>query len=569
MRIPSLRALWPASRRLAAGRALALAACAPIALLAVAPAALARFDPAKVYREAPPVAAKFPDPPGAIATPAFAAGKQDFTGQDELLAFIDALAKKSADLRVRTIARTPEGRALPLLVLARPALEPGAVPAGNGKPTVLVIGQLHGDEPAGGEAGLALAAQLAGGELARLLDRMNVLIVPRANPDGAFHFTRGAPHTADLNRDHLLLSTPEGAALARVFVEYEPDVVIDCHEFSVAQRWVEKFGGVQSQDAMIQYATVPNLPQALTHAAETLYRQPMLKALGDAGFSTTWYYTTTYDLKDMRVSMGGVTPDTGRNVAGLRNAVSFLIESRGVQIGRAHYKRRVATHLTALKSVLEVTARNADAIVALKRGVQRETAALAGRGDVVVVGVASAARQKLEFLDPVTGESKQVEVDWRSALEIEPRLKRPRPFAYVLPASQARAAAQLRRLGINVLRIGADATAEAQRYVVTGAQEAKKDDVRRKDDDNVLDVVRLTTTVEPHRLRVRAGDFYVPLDQPLANLAVAALEPEPQASLASNRVLGLQQGSGGEAAVLQLYRLPAALNAPMTAWDGK
>ena len=52
--------------------------------------------------------------------------------------------------------------------------------------------------------------------------------------------------------------------------------------------------------------------------------------------------------------MGGVVPDTGRNIAGLRNAVSFLIETRGVGIGRAHYKRRVLTHLIAMNSVLRL-----------------------------------------------------------------------------------------------------------------------------------------------------------------------------------------------------------------------
>ena len=125
---------------------------------------------------------------------------------------------------------------------------------------------------------------------------------------------------------------------------------------------------------------------------------------------------------------------------------------------------------------------------------------------------------------------------------------------------------QLRRLGISVLRVDADAAVDAQRYVVTVAGEARKDDVRRKDDDAVGNIVRLTTTLEPHKLRIRAGDFYVPLDQPLANLAIAALEPEPQSSFASNRLLAVE---GSKPAVLQLYRLPAQLNAPTVAWDGK
>ena len=70
----------------------------------------------------------------------------------------------------------------------------------------------------------------------------------------------------------------------------------------------------------------------------------------------SWYYTTTYDMQDRRVSMGGVVPDTGRNIAGLRNAISFLIETRGVGIGRAHFTRRVYTHVVAMRTDSELLA---------------------------------------------------------------------------------------------------------------------------------------------------------------------------------------------------------------------
>ena len=109
----------------------------------------------------------------------------------------------------------------------------------------------------------------------------------------------------------MLESTPEGRALGRVFVDYEPDVVLDCHEFGVKVRWLEKFGGLQRHDAMIQYATVANLPPALAAEAETTFRQPLLRALAAAGLTQTWYYTSSYDPKDRVVSMGGVVPDTG------------------------------------------------------------------------------------------------------------------------------------------------------------------------------------------------------------------------------------------------------------------
>ena len=144
------------------------------------------------------------------------------------------LARRSGDLRVRVVGRSQEHRAIPMLVFARPAAASGARSSSkNGKPTVLVVGQQHGNEPAGGEAALALAWQLATTPRAAVLDRVNVLIVPRANPDGAYHFVRGLADGADVNRDHLLEHTPEGRALGRVFVEFQPDVVLDCHEFGV------------------------------------------------------------------------------------------------------------------------------------------------------------------------------------------------------------------------------------------------------------------------------------------------------------------------------------------------
>jgi hypothetical protein len=52
--------------------------CALVALIALEPQALARFDPVKVYREAPAIAAKFPDPVIEIVTPCVRAGQAGF-----------------------------------------------------------------------------------------------------------------------------------------------------------------------------------------------------------------------------------------------------------------------------------------------------------------------------------------------------------------------------------------------------------------------------------------------------------------------------------------------------------
>ena len=262
-------------------------------------------------------------------------------------------------------------------------------------------------------------------------------------------------------------------------------------------------------------------------------------------------------------------PDTGRNIAGLRNAISFLIETRGVGIGKAHFKRRVQTHLIAMRSVLSSAARERDALLTLGRRVRQEVAAAAGKGELVVTGVAAPGRHVLRMIDPETGADKDVDVEWRSALEIQARLVRPRPFGYLLPASEATAASRLRDLGVSVLRLNEDADRDVERYRIVAASEAKKDDVRRNDEEGSVDIReardrnRECETVSFHR-----GDFYVPLDQPLANVVIAALEPEPQSSYASNHLLAISKPEGASA-FLPLYRLAAPLHAAATVWDGK
>src|SRR6185503_3450579 len=187
-------------------------------------------------------------------------------------------------------------------------------------------GQVHGNEPASGEAMLAVAKALASGELRPLLERISVVIVPRANPDGAHYFWRATASCIDENRDHIKDVLPETMALRRLTNEIQPEIFVDAHEFSVATRWVEKFNGVQSYDFTMAYATHPNVPAPLTAAAENVFSRAIARDVERAGYAHFWYYTTSYEVEDKRVAGGGTAPDIGRNYAGLQNALSFLVE---------------------------------------------------------------------------------------------------------------------------------------------------------------------------------------------------------------------------------------------------
>ena len=154
-----------------------------LALLSSA-SALAQFEPAKVWVEPPAIAARFPDPPVSYATPGFRPGRTDFPSHAEMLAFVDELARQSSSVRIERIGTSQQGREMPLVVLA----EQGRVDPT--RPTVMVIGQQHGNEPAGGEAVLALAQQFAAEPGSALLKKVNLVLVPRGNPDGAERLTR-------------------------------------------------------------------------------------------------------------------------------------------------------------------------------------------------------------------------------------------------------------------------------------------------------------------------------------------------------------------------------------------
>jgi protein MpaA len=103
---------------------------------------------------------------------------------------------------------------------------------------VLVVGDIHGDEPAGMRIARRLIAAAAPA-------RTELLVVPTINPDGVAAGTRGNAHGVDLNRNfpyrwHPLgggeysgagpLSEPESRAAQALILRERPDLTIWFHQ---------------------------------------------------------------------------------------------------------------------------------------------------------------------------------------------------------------------------------------------------------------------------------------------------------------------------------------------------
>jgi hypothetical protein len=320
-------------------------------------------------------------------------------------------------------------------------------------------------------------------------------------------------------------------------------VVVDAHEYTVVGRYLEKFGTVQKFDALLQYATTANLPEFLTKAAEEWYRRPLVAALKAQGLSTEWYYTTSTDPLDKKVSMGGTQPDTGRNVNGLKNAVSLLIETRGVGSGRLHIQRRVHTHVTAITSVLASTAQRVSELNQLRPYIDKEVSAQACKDEAIVEAAPTAAQYELIMLNPVSGADKAVTVEWDSALALRKIKARARPCGYWLSAASSTAVERLRLHGVQVLRVTEPGSLLADSYQETSRAAGERQDVRGTIAAG-SPIIKAQVSLTRGVVDVPPGSYYVPLNQPLGNLAFAALEPDTQSSYFANQILeGLQSAA--------------------------
>jgi hypothetical protein len=472
------------------------------------------------------VAARFPEPVTAYDTPGLQPGRGSFTGNEELRQALHELAARPQGPRLLAAGRSAGGVAIEALHYSR----------GPGRPVVLLVGQQHGDEPAGAEALLVVAGLLATPAWAVLLDRIDVVVVPRANPDGAALGLRWGRHGVDINRDHLRLRSPEARAVALLARAYRPLVVADLHEYPVPGRYLERFNAWPRHDLLLQFAAAANLPAELSAAAELGFRQPMLRALAREGLSADWFHAPVETPGERRLAMGGPQPDTLRNVQGLGHAISFLLESRGLGLGRTHLQRRVHGHVVAVKSLLQRAAEQAAALQALRLQLDAQVAGRACRGDMVVLAVPTPTRRDMLMLDPVTGADKWVPVLWDNALELEPVIQRARPCGYWLAAEAAAAVHLLQELGVSVQRLDQALLLQAESWRETARASVVRPDARGGVDDGLgVRLVRVVTEVVP--LPVPAGSWWVPLDQPLANRVVAALEPDTPGSWFAQRVL--------------------------------
>ncbi|MGP4079179.1 M14 family metallopeptidase [Pseudalkalibacillus sp. R45] len=474
----------------------------------------------KEYSQPDQVLELYPDPDVDFDTPAFEKDGKQFTTQEEMLAFIHNLDEESEVLDVRTIGQTIEGRDIPALFYFKGDQQD------HKKPTIWLQGQIHGNEPAAGEGVLMMAKKLTEEFGDRVLDKVNIIVVPRVNPDGSYAFERRMANGLDGNRDHIKFDLPEVKAVHDLYNQYQPEVAIDAHEYSIGNGVFDDLGEkgyLKYHDLLILSGKNLNIPEKIRTISDDLFVENAQEQLSEAGFSNRSYYTTGRDGEEVVIREGGTDPRIGRNALGLTPSLSFLVETRGIGIGRENFKRRVAAQVETHTDLIETTAENARFI---KKLVSSERADLVKKGwkvnddDQIVVEdrQVEIPNETLKVVDIAERGTKDIPVTYFSATDSIPTLTRERPTAYMIAPEHEHIIDKLEHSGVKVFQLPRDVRLPVQTYTVIG-----------KEDGGTYEGHKLTnveTELSERSVHFEKGTYVVSTAQPSANLAAVALEPE-------------------------------------------
>lgn len=475
----------------------------------------------------------FADPELEINTPWFQKGRA-FTTYKEMMDYLNReVAAHPETASLSFIGKTQKGADIPVIRIA----------ASGGKPQIRVMftGRVHGDEPGSTEGLLYVMDRLLNDpSLAYLRDRIEVAILPMVNIDGGRRLRRVTANGLDLNRDQSKLQTPEAVVLRKFYEEYDPQVLIDFHEFQPLR---SDFALISTDnitnpfDAMFLYSGNLNIPEALRKLTAEQFVGGARKALDKEDLRHHDYFTTDKRFGKIVFSLGGINPRSTSNAYGLSNSVAILMELRGVRLGKTSLKRRVHTVFTLAESYLKTAWENAGKLDRITREAARTTQ------DIVVTSRPQTVdHYKLPFIS--MNKNKMVELDVPATLSLnsEPTLTRKRPEAYYIAAGHAEIARKLEQFGIEVRRVEQPETIRVEAYhVASYHQEYKEFETFRP--------VKVKIDIVDKEITFPAGTFVVPMNQKNATLAAVLLEPEAPNGFVNYRIY--ETGAGEE---LPVYR---------------
>jgi len=302
---------------------------------------------------------------------------------DKLVEYMKAIAASSDRISIENRGKTYEGRPLLLLTITSPEnhknldnIREKHIEATNNNsidvsknPIVVYQGfSIHGNEPSGSNAALAVAYYLAAADnINDLLNNTVILFDPSFNPDGLQRFAywantnrskninpdpndreyseiwprgRTNHYQFDMNRDWLPVQLPESTARIASFHKWLPNILTDHHEMGSNSSFFFQ-PGIPSRTN----PSTPQMNQDLTKEIATYHA----KALDKIG--SMYYSEESFD--DFYYGKGSTFPDINGSIGILFEQASSRGHAQETENGILTFPFTIRNQFTAALSTLE------------------------------------------------------------------------------------------------------------------------------------------------------------------------------------------------------------------------
>lgn len=477
--------------------------------------------------------------PGAILAaplpviPLQASGYETLPKNEQIVGYLNTLAATYERASVVLLGKSAGRRNIAaLLISADNSLQNPETAPGKRLRMMLVAGQ-HGNESAGPEALQLLARSLLGGELKDIPQKVDLILVPNANPDGRdLDLQRENANGVNTNTDYILLTQPEGQALSRALTRYRPHTVLDIHESAAyKEESLAQQGYITEFDIQYEIGFEPNIDQRIRSFGVDTFLPALLARAKKEGVTARRYIREIVDINEP-ITHGGITLRNFRNYSGFHDSFSTLVEGRLDPPGGDYSSPgNIRERSEELYQSVAVYVRQ---IVAMREQIG-EVVRAARRGWQGPVGNGALALESEYALDPEqpklkvplqkieTGEIEYKAFDYHGKVVTLENFQP--PPAYLVSDYQDRIASLLGRQGIQYRRLEKPAILEGVVRTISNLE------VTPPPRDKGRYTVELQLEQTQGQVKAEAGDLWIDLSQPDGRLVPLLLEPKSSTSI--------------------------------------
>jgi hypothetical protein len=462
----------------------------------------------------------------------------------EVIQFISDVTRGVDQAHVMSMGRSPEGKDIPVIVLANPKVTTPEQAKASGKPVIYIQGNIHAGEVEGKEAVMMLLRDILHGNKRDLLTNQIILFAPIYNTDSNDKMEKGRRPSQedsplevgirensqglDLNRDGIKLEANETQGLfANIILPWDPQVFVDLHTtngtwHAYSLTWAPSYH-YAGEELTTQYTTDVILRHITKIAADrySLFLGPY----GDYDVREGWPIKNFYTYNHH--------PRYLVNQFSLRNRMAILSEA----FSHERFYQRIYSTYTFVSEILSFTNTNAKDILTTNQ--QAEKAAIdkvmQNSGKVkkgvrfkMVVGDTLNRFKTYEYFSSKNAEGKDQYYRTGNVIHLDgvnyhakftPEVESTLPRGYIIPAKLKAIADHLKRHGVRVQQLTKSTSFTGDVFVVNSLTKAQ-----RKFEGHFM--ARAEGEFKSASKKFAKGDYLVDLAQPLANLIFYMLEPQ-------------------------------------------